>query len=102
GVQLAYDFKSLQIALLSKFVGEQYAGNIDTEITKLDSYSVTDLNIVYEWKTKRLFKSIVFTGLVNNIFDTTYVSNAYLYGEEYVSYFPQARINFLAGVTCKF
>lgn len=103
GIQLAYAFNTnFQVALLSKFVGEQYAGNIDTEVTKLDSYSLTDFNIVYELKTKTLFKSIVFTGLVNNIFDKHYVSNAYLYGEDYVSYFPQAGINFLGGVTLKF
>jgi iron complex outermembrane recepter protein len=101
--QAAYQFTpGFQVALLSKFVGEQYAGNLDTEATKLDSYSVTDFNIVYELKTKTLFKSIVFTGLVNNVFDKQYVSNAYLYGEDYVSYFPQAGINFLAGITLKF
>jgi iron complex outermembrane receptor protein len=94
--------RDFQIGILSKFVGEQYAGNIDTDATKLDSYSVTDFNIVYELKTKTFFKSIVFTGLVNNIFDKQYVSNAYLYGEDYVSYFPQAGINFLGGVTFKF
>lgn len=103
GIQLAYAFNAnFRMALLSKYVGEQYAGNIDTEITKLDGYSVTDFNIVYELKTKTLFKSIVFTGLVNNLFGKQYVSNAYLYGEDYVSYFPQAGINFLGGVTLKF
>lgn len=103
GVLASYNFTpDFQVGLLSKFVGTQYAGNIDTDATKLDSYSVTDFNIVYELKTETLFKSIVFTGLVNNIFDKQYVSNAYLYGEDYVSYFPQAGINFLGGVTLKF
>ena len=102
-MQIGYQFtRNFQIALLTKFVGEQYAGNLDTEATKLDSYSTTDFNIVYELKTKTLFKSIVFTGLVNNIFDKKYVSNAYLYGEDWVSYFPQAGINVLGGVTFKF
>lgn len=103
GIQAAYDVsRGLHFALLTKFVGEQYAGNIDTEATKLNDYATTDFNVVYEIKTKSLFKSIVFTGLVNNIFDKHYVSNAYLYGESYVSYFPQAGINFLGGVTLKF
>jgi len=102
-MQIAYQFTPLlQASLLTKFVGEQYAGNLDTDATKLDSYSTTDFNIVYEIKTKTLFKSIVFTGLVNNIFDKQYVSNAYLYGEDWVSYFPQAGINVLGGVTLKF
>ncbi|RZJ30240.1 MAG: TonB-dependent receptor, partial [Flavobacterium sp.] len=102
-MQLAYDIRSnFHVALLTKFVGEQYAGNIDTETTKLPDYSTTDFNIVYELQTRTLFKSIVFTGLVNNVFDKHYVSNAYLYGENYVSYFPQAGINFLGGITFKF
>ncbi len=103
GLMVSYDFSAnFHVAALSKFVGEQYAGNIDTDVTKLDSYSTTDFNITYEIKTKSLFKSIVFTGMANNVFDKHYVSNAYLYGEDYVSYFPQAGINFLGGVTLKF
>jgi iron complex outermembrane receptor protein len=57
---------------------------------------------VYTVKPKSVFSSIVFTGLVNNIFDRHYVSNAYLYGEDYLSYFPQAGINVLGGLTLKF
>jgi len=103
GIAAAYSFtENFQITLLSKFVGEQYAGNIDTEATKLDSYSVTDLNIAYELKSKTVFKSILFTGLINNMFNAEYVSNAYLYGENFLSYFPQAKINFLVGMTLKF
>ena len=32
--------KNLQVSLLSKFVGEQYMSNIDSEFSKLDSYFV--------------------------------------------------------------
>ena len=41
--------------------------NIDSDYSKLDSYFVNDFNISYELKTKKIFKSILFTGLVNNI-----------------------------------
>ena len=91
-----------RLALYSKFVGNQYAGNLDTEQTKIDSYFTNDFSISYDWNPKSFFKSILFTALVNNIFDKAYVSNAYLYGEDYLSYFPQAGINFLAGATIKF
>ena len=60
-------------------------------------------------------KSIVFSGLVNNIFDVKYVSNGYFftYDDDFsnpgtittiegAGYYPQAGINFLAGVTLKF
>jgi iron complex outermembrane receptor protein len=92
----------LQLSLLNKYVGSQFAGNFDTEITKLDSYNVVDFNANYEIKSKSIFQSIVFSGLVNNLFNVKYVSNAYLYGDSYISYYPQAGINFLAGLTLKF
>lgn len=105
----------LQISLLSKFVGDQYMGNIDSDNSKLDSYFVNDLNISYELKPKKILKSIVFTALVNNIFNEEYVSNGYYYNYEDTwsnppasitvegaGYYPQATTNFLIGATLKF
>ena len=101
GNQLIFlPMKNFQVALLSKFVGEQFMDNYESDNAKLDSYFVNDLNISYEWVTNSVFKSIVFSGLVNNIFDEEYVSNGFMYGDPY--YYPQAGINFLAGVTLKF
>lgn len=107
--------KNLQMSLLSKFVGEQYMGNTDAEKSKLDSYFVSDFNIVYELKTNTVFESIVFTGLANNIFNKKYISNGYYYTYddtwtdpnqvttiEGAGYYPQATANFLLGVTLKF
>ena len=103
--------ENFKIAFLSKFVGEQYLSNTDTEASKLDSYFTSDLNIIYEIETKSIFKSIVFTGLVNNIFNKEYVDRGYIYldywstpgtTQEAQGYYPQATINFLAGVTLKF
>ncbi|WP_103865231.1 TonB-dependent receptor [Aquimarina sp. I32.4] len=107
--------KNLQLGFLSKYVGEQYMGNIDSENSKLDGFFVNDLNIVYEIKNIPVFKSIVLTGLVNNIFDATYESNGYFYTyddrdedtgavttNEGTGFYPQAGINFLLGATLKF
>ena len=107
--------KNLQISFLSKYVGEQYMGNIDSENSKLDSYFVNDFNVNYQIKPNKLFKSIVFSGLVNNVFNKKYVSNGY-YGTyddtwsvpgqtttlDYAGYYPQATTNFLLGMTLKF
>ncbi len=93
---------AFQISALTKFVGEQYMSNIDDENSKLDSYTQTDISVSYVWKPRKLFKEIVFTGLLNNIFDELYVSNGADYGGGYIYYFPQAGINFLAGMTLKF
>ena len=94
--------KAFQVRLLTKFVGKQYMGNSDDESSKLDAYSQNDINLIYEIKPKNIFKSIVFSGLINNVLDAKIVSNGADYGGGYVYYFPQAGINFLAGITLKF
>jgi len=107
--------KSIQISLLSKYVSQQFMGNIDSNNSTLDSYFVNDLNLTYEWKINKGLKSILFSALVNNIFNLEYESNGYFYTfdddfstpgtittVEGRGLYPQAGINFLAGVTLKF
>jgi len=102
GILSFQPIKNLQLSLLNKYVGNQFAGNFDTEITKLKSYNVVDFNVNYEIKPSSIFKSIVISVLANNVLNVNYVSNAYLYGDSYVSYYPQAGANFLAGLSLKF
>jgi iron complex outermembrane receptor protein len=94
--------KNIELALYTKFVGQQYLSNTNDQNAKLPNYTTTDLNFNYELKTKSIFKSIVFSGMLNNVFDKQYVSNGADYGGGYVYYFAQAGINFLAGVNLKF
>ncbi len=107
--------QNLQLGFLSKFVGEQYMGNIDSEASKLDSYFVNDFNIVYTLDSLPWVKEVVFSALVNNIFNVEYISNGYFYTYdddfsnpgtvttvEGAGYYPQATINFLVGATVKF
>lgn len=100
-----------QVSFLSKYVGEQYLSNTDTEASKLSSYFTSDLNFVYQIETKKIFDAIIFTGLVNNVFNKEYVDRGYTYLDswstpgnsfEVQGYFPQATRNFLVGVTLKF
>lgn len=106
---------NLQMSLLSKFVSDQYMGNTDSEASKLDSYFVNDFNITYEVKPNKVFKAIILSGLVNNIFSEEYSANGFYYTFdddfsnpgtittiEGAGYYPQATINFLAGLTLKF
>ncbi|MRX66736.1 iron complex outermembrane recepter protein [Flavobacterium resistens] len=93
--------QNLHISLLQKYVGEQYMNNIELPSAKLADYFVNDLNVSYEIKPKSVFKSIMITGMVNNILDKKYVSNGYMW-DVYPYYYPQAGINFLAGLTLKF
>jgi iron complex outermembrane receptor protein len=92
----------LKLSLLSKFVSEQYMNNIEDSSGRLKDYFVNDFSAIYEIKTNSVFKSVVISVLVNNIFNVDYVSNGADYGGGSVYYFPQAGVNFLAGLTLKF
>ena len=107
--------KNLNFTLLNKFVGKQFMGNIDLQTSVLKAYNVHDLNVTYLWNINKGIKSILFSGLVNNIFDYKYESNGYFYTYdddfstpgvittiEGTGYYPQSGINFLAGATLKF
>ena len=105
--------KNFEFSILSKYVGEQVMGNIDSDTSKLEAYFVNDLNISYDWKINKSIKSIVFSGLVNNVFNLEYESNGFFYTYdddssgsiityEGAGYYPQAGINFLLGVALKF
>ncbi len=107
--------ENLQVSVLTKYVGKQYMGNIDSEVSLLDAYSQTDLNVQYQITTKTFVKSIVLSALVNNVFDSLYESNGYFYTFddtwsepdtittiEGAGYYPQAGINFLIGATVNF
>lgn len=93
--------ENLNITFLSKYVGAQFMSNNEFKDSKLDSYFVNDLNVNYTIETKSILKSIVITGLVNNIFNEEYSSNGYMWGTT-PYYYPQAGTNFLVGATLKF
>jgi iron complex outermembrane receptor protein len=94
--------KRISVSWLQKYVGEQYMNNVESAEAKLGSYATHDLNLSWEIVPKKVFKSIIFNGLVNNIFDKEYVSNGADYGGGAVYYYPQAGINFLTGLTLLF
>jgi len=111
-----FPVERLQLSLLSKFVGEQYMGNTDNEESVLADYFVNDISISYEIKPNKLFKSIILSGLFNNVLNRKYVSNGYFGSfdfddntsstgtttDYYTGYYPQATTNFLMGATLKF
>jgi iron complex outermembrane receptor protein len=114
-VQISYDpSPNFNISLLNKFVGEQYMSNTESDFSRLDSYTTTDLSIKYKFDKTSLFSDIVVTAMINNIFNVEYVSNGYYYTYddtwsdpnlittiEGTGYFPQATRNFLLGITFK-
>lgn len=110
--------ENLQLSFLSKYVSDQFMSNFSSEVSTndvLEDYFTSDLNVVYTLKTNKIFKSVVFTALVTNIFDTEYVDRGYYYtfDDDYsnpgtvttvdgAGYYPQATRNFLIGATFRF
>ncbi|MEW4923300.1 TonB-dependent receptor [Algibacter sp. 2305UL17-15] len=101
------------IALLSKYVGKQYLDNTSSDAKSIDAYFVNNLNISYKFQPTWI-KEIALNLLVNNLFNSEYVSNGYTYSYYYRPegstdapitenfYYPQATTNFLVGATLKF
>jgi iron complex outermembrane receptor protein len=114
----------LDLALVSKYVGDQFIDNTSSEYAKLDAYIVNDFRVSYSVKTK-LFKEVVISSWIRNLSNQNYISNAWVYrfntsydpttydpyanaeGSGTNSYnqigaFNQAGINFFVGLNLKF
>ena len=105
----------LYLAFITKHIGDQFMSNTESNLSKLDSYTISDFNIVYKLKNTKLFNEITISALINNLLNIDYVSNGYYYTYddtwtdpnqavtyEGVGYYPQATRNYLLGITFKF
>lgn len=110
GSQLSFaPVDRLQVALLSKYVGEQYLDNTSNAARKIDAFFTNDLRINYDLPVNGI-KGMNLSLLVNNIFNEMYESNGYTFGyyggldyevrENY--FYPQAGTNFLVSLGLKF
>ncbi|MFC2107322.1 TonB-dependent receptor [Bacteroidota bacterium] len=100
-------FNKFKIDLMSKYVGRQYIDNTSNNDRSLDPYLVNNLRFGYSFKAW-LFEEIGFNFYINNILNEKYETNAWVsrdyWGGEfhtYNGYFPQAGINFMAGINLK-
>lgn len=110
GSQLAFRPASgFEVALLSKYVGDQFLDNTSNENRKIDAFFVNDLRVNYAFRTN-LIKEVSVNLLVNNLLNTEYESNGYTFGyfgglnfevrENY--FYPQAGTNFLLSLGLSF
>ena len=100
--------KRFTISLISNYVSRQYIDNTSSRERSIDPYFVNDLRLFYSLPAGAV-RQIDFWVSLNNIFNTKYETNAWVYryvynGREYEmnGYFPQAEFNFMAGVNLKF
>ena len=100
--------KGLDISLQTYSVSKQYIDNSSSNDRKLNGYLLNNLKVNYQVKQK-FAKELNLHLMVNNLFDTKYENNAWVYSYMYEGkrfamdgYFPQAGINFLAGLDIRF
>jgi iron complex outermembrane receptor protein len=100
--------KALKVSLQSKYVGSQFIDNTSNVDRSLDPYFINDLKFYYTIKTG-VIRQIDLMLSLNNIFNLEYESNAWVYRyytgnqeNKMDGYFPQAKFNFMAGVSLKF
>ncbi|WP_010665387.1 TonB-dependent receptor [Marinilabilia salmonicolor] len=100
--------KDFSISVLSKYVGEQYFDNTESEARKLDAYFVNDLKFGWSLFPKS-FKQLDLQLTIHNVLDHEYESNAYggnwyEQGDEktWAYYYPMAGRYFMGQVVIKF
>ena len=115
--------KNIELQLISKYVGDQYIDNTSSEDRQLEAFLVHHGRAIWNIKSK-LFKAAKLTLQVNNLLNESYVNNAWIYrfisdgydprpddpyvtsnsegGYDMAGYFPQAKRNFLIGLTLGF
>jgi len=97
----------VELAWLSKYVSRQFLDNTSNRSRALNPYWVNDLRLSYALRPPRM-REVVFSLLINNIFDHEYESNGYTWGylagsavyrQNY--FYPQAGRNVIAMVAIK-
>jgi iron complex outermembrane recepter protein len=95
-----FPVKNLEINWMIKFVGKQYLDNTGNRDLMLDSYVTHDVRFGYLFAKENL-PEMEFTLLMNNMFNSLYESNGFVY-EQTPYYYPQAGMNYLVGLNVKF
>ena len=99
--------KALSFAWVHRYVGEQYLDNTSNRDRRINGYYLSDFRANYSFKALKM-ESIGLNLAVYNLFNQMYESNGYTFGykgggaevrENF--FYPQAGINFMAGITLK-
>ena len=101
-------WKNLALTMAGKYVGKQYFDNTMSENRKINPYFVSNISAGYKIHLQRSGE-ILLRLSVNNLFNAVYENNAYggMWTEDSIEktwayFFPQAGINYMAGISLSF
>ena len=75
--RFAFTYQGFEAALQSQFVGKQYMTNAEVEALTLDKYFVTNLNLAYTFKPRKVVKEVTLGVTVYNLFNEEYENNGW-------------------------
>lgn len=108
GILGIHPIKNLSLEFITKYVGRQFLDNTSNHERSLNPFFVSDLRVNYNFSYKFL-KTVGLHLMLNNLFSAKYAPNGYNYsyvygGQTYSDnyLYPQARFNWMAGVSVKF
>lgn len=109
GAQLNYHFReNFDIIFGSNFVSRQFIDNTTNKERSLDPYLIGNLQLKFRVK-QPIFKVLEISAILNNLFNTKYETNAwvyrYVYDDQHYAmdgYFPQAGRHGLVSATIRF
>lgn len=106
--ELSYTpLKRLELAIISRYIGDQFLDNTSSEDKKLDAYFVNDFRLQYQIPIKGI-EEVKLQLLVNNVLSEEYSANGYTFsyivGDRITEnfFYPQALRNYLVGLSVKF
>ena len=111
-----FHWKGLQAVWHTNFVSRQYLDNTECKDRSLPSYSVSNINLSYTLKTKKVLKEAVFGLNFNNVFNRHYAASGWVYSailEDYgnhpndnryyqIGFIPMAGFTMMGNVTLRF
>lgn len=75
--RFAFNYQGFDASLQTQFVGKQYMTNAEVEALTLDKYFVSNLNLAYTFKPKKIVKEVTLGFTVYNLFNEKYENNGW-------------------------
>ncbi|MBS5057118.1 TonB-dependent receptor [Bacteroides sp.] len=109
--RFSFNYKRFEAALQSQFVSKQYMTNTEVEALTLDKYFVSNLNLAYSFRPKKVLKEVTVGFTVYNLFNEKYENNGWASSDytdtvenrgNYAGYAAQAGTNVMGHVSFRF